>query len=280
MVFARYSFEDGSNAVTVVSVRCLFAVIAIALTLKFAPAQRPALGHERWLLLGMGVVFALNVFAFYKSIELLRVPLAVLIFYINPLLIGLLSGWVGLERHSTRTWMWACVSLVGLAFATGASPESIDPNGVLWAIAAAFMITVVLVLSTRFLTHIDARSRTGWMMASTTAILWLVSVSSGSLAWPQHAAGGWAIVAVSVLYAIGVVSLFTSATRIGPLRTAVVMNLEPLIAIAGSWMVLGQGLTPMQLFGGVLVLGGVLGAQLGRGVVTHPIKGEVHAARR
>ena len=82
------------------------------------------------------------------------------------------------------------------------------------------------------------------------------------------------------MYAIGVVSLFTSATRIGPLRTAVVMNLEPLIAIAGSWMVLGQGLTPMQLVGGVLVLGGVLGAQLGRGVVTHPIKGEGHATRR
>jgi drug/metabolite transporter (DMT)-like permease len=69
---------------------------------------------------------------------------------------------------------------------------------------------------------------------------------------------------VCVLYAIGLVALFTSATRIGPLRTGLAMNLEPVVAIGGSWLLLGQGLAPTQLAGGALVIAGVIGAQMSK----------------
>ena len=49
--------------------------------------------------------------------------------------------------------------------------------------------------------------------------------------------------------------------RIGPLRTGLAMNVAPLVAISGSWLILGRGLTPAQLAGGVLVIAGVIGAQ-------------------
>jgi hypothetical protein len=56
----------------------------------------------------------------------------------------------------------------------------------------------------------------------------------------------------------------TSATRIGPIRTSAMMNLEPVIAIALSTVVLHQGLSGLQYAGGVLVMVGVVGAQLSR----------------
>jgi drug/metabolite transporter (DMT)-like permease len=59
-------------------------------------------------------------------------------------------------------------------------------------------------------------------------------------------------------------ALFTSATRIGPLRTGLVMNLEPVVAIGGSWLLLGQGLAPAQLAGGALVITGIVGAQMSK----------------
>ena len=90
------------------------------------------------------------------------------------------------------------------------------------------------------------------------------TLASSALMWPQRTPGMWALAGVCALYAIGLVALFTSAVRIGPLRTGLVMNIEPVVAIGGSWLLLGQGLTPVQLLGGALVIAGVIGAQTSR----------------
>ena len=263
MVLARVAFEDGSNALTVVTVRCVFAALAIGIALRLsgAPATAP---RSRIQLLALGVLFALNVFAFYRSIELLRVPLAILSFYVYPLLSGLFSALAGLERFSRRTLVFGLVSFAGLGLATGASPEAVDPLGLGYAVLAAVLIALLLVVSTRYLSHVDAKGRTFWMMVSTSTLLVCATLAADAVAWPRSATGWWAMAAVCALYAVGLVALFTSATRIGPLRTSLVMNVEPIIAITASWLILGQGLTPTQILGAALVIAGVVGAQAGR----------------
>ena len=42
------------------------------------------------------------------------------------------------------------------------------------------------------------------------------------------------------------------------------MNLEPVVAIGASWLILGQGLAPAQMLGAALVIAGVIGAQVGK----------------
>ena len=112
VVLARFAFEDGSNAATVVSVRCAFAALAIGVALRIGGSERHTSGRERALLLGLGLVFALGVFSFYKAIEILRVPLAILSFYVNPLIIGVFGALVGFERLSGRMLLFALLSLV------------------------------------------------------------------------------------------------------------------------------------------------------------------------
>ena len=264
VVLARFAFEDGSNAATVVSVRCAFAALAIGIALRISGEQRHTTGRERLLLLGLGVFFALGVFSFYKAIEILRVPLAILTFYVNPLIIGVLGALVGFERPSGRILLFALASLAGLALATGASPEAVDAAGIAYALLAAALTAAVLVVSTHRLSHVNAKSRTFWMMTSTSATLAASTLAGDAFMWPKSALGMGAVAGICVLYAIGLVALFTSATRIGPLRTGLAMNLEPIVAIGGSWLLLGQGLTPAQLAGGALVIAGVLGAQMGK----------------
>jgi drug/metabolite transporter (DMT)-like permease len=264
VVLARFAFEDGSNAATVVSVRCAFAALAIGIALGIGGEQRRTTGRERALLLVLGLFFALGVFSFYKAIEILRVPLAILAFYVNPLIIGALGALVGFERLSGRTLLFALVSLVGLALATGASPEAVDAAGIGFAMLAAALTAAILVVSTHRLSHVNAKSRTFWMMTSTSAALAAGTLAGDALMWPKSALGMWAVAGVCVLYAIGLVALFTSATRIGPLRTGLAMNLEPVVAIGGSWLLLGQGLAPAQLAGGALVIAGIVGAQMTR----------------
>ena len=264
VVLARFAFEDGSNAATVVTVRCAFAALAIGIALRLGGEQRHTTGRERALLLGLGLFFALGVFSFYKAIEILRVPLAILAFYVNPLIIGVFGALVGFERMSGRTLLFALVSLVGLALATGASPEAVDAAGIGFAMLAAVLTAGILVVSTHRLSHVNAKSRTFWMMISTSAVLAASTLAGNAFMWPKSTLGLAAVAGVCVLYAIGLVALFTSAVRIGPLRTGLVMNLEPIVAIGGSWLLLGQGLAPVQLAGGALVIAGIVGAQMSR----------------
>jgi len=264
VVCARVAFEDGSNASTVVTLRCAFAMLAIGIAVRFSRAPDRSNARDRRLILMLGILFAANVYAFYKAIELLRVPLAILIFYVYPLFTGVISALAGLERLNTPMVLFSLLSLAGMALATGASPEALQPLGLLLALFAGSVVAVSLVVTSRYVAHVDALRRTFWMMVSTSAVLLVGLIGSGSFAWPKSAVGGMAIAGVCAFYAVGLVGLFTSATRIGPMRTAVMMNLEPVLAIALSTLVLQQGLSGLQYAGGALVIAGVMGAQLAR----------------
>jgi probable blue pigment (indigoidine) exporter len=278
VVAARAAFEDGANTATVVTLRCLFAMLAIGVAIRVTDranrrAGRPAgatTARERRLFLALGLVFALNVYCFYYAVELLKVPLAILAFYVYPLMTGGFATALGLERFSLRMGGFALLSLAGLALATGASPEAVNPVGVALALLAGAVIAFLLVVTTRYLSRVDAKRRTFWMMVSTSSLLLAVTLCSGGVQWPKSATGWWAIAAVCLFYAVGLVALFTSATRIGPTRTAIAMNLEPVIAIALSILVLGQGLSLAQFAGGALVIAGVIGAQLAKAPAPAP----------
>jgi drug/metabolite transporter (DMT)-like permease len=63
---------------------------------------------------------------------------------------------------------------------------------------------------------------------------------------------------------IAILSVFISANRVGPFRTALVMNLEPLLATVGSAILLGQVIAPVQALGGAIMLAALVAFQLRR----------------
>jgi drug/metabolite transporter (DMT)-like permease len=264
VICARLAFENGTNASTVVTLRCLFALVAFGIALRLRSGGEVTASRDRRFIVILGILFALNVYAFYKAIELLKVPLAVLTFYVYPLMTGVVSALAGLERMSGRLVAFGLVSLAGLALATGAAPESLDVLGVVLALVAAAIVATTLVLTARRVPHVDPLRRSYWMMLSTSVVIAAAMLGTGSFQWPNSVTGMAGIAGVCVFYAVGLIGLFTSATRIGPIRTAAMMNLEPVIAIALSTVVLNQGLSGLQYAGGVLVMVGVVGAQLSR----------------
>ena len=55
-----------------------------------------------------------------------------------------------------------------------------------------------------------------------------------------------------------------STIRIGPFRSALIMNLEPLLAALLSIPLLGEVMTPVQAAGGAIMLGALVAFQLRR----------------
>jgi drug/metabolite transporter (DMT)-like permease len=61
-----------------------------------------------------------------------------------------------------------------------------------------------------------------------------------------------------------VLTLFMSINRIGPFRSALIMNLEPLLATVLSAPLLGEVITPLQGLGGAIMLAALVAFQLRR----------------
>ena len=73
-----------------------------------------------------------------------------------------------------------------------------------------------------------------------------------------------ALIVVSAVVTVAVITLFMSIQRVGPFRTALIMNLEPLGATILSAPLLGEVITPLQGLGGVIMLAALVAFQLRR----------------
>ena len=83
---------------------------------------------------------------------------------------------------------------------------------------------------------------------------------------PQTPTGWMAVARRQRLHRGAVLTLFifVSTMRIGPFRTALIMNLEPLLATMLSALLLGEVITPLQGLGAGIMLAALVAFQLWR----------------
>jgi drug/metabolite transporter (DMT)-like permease len=105
------------------------------------------------------------------------------------------------------------------------------------------------------------------MLATTGAVYWGANLATGHPVLPPDVpAEAWpGIVGVGVVAGfIAVQAFYAGAQRVGAAQASLISTVEPLWTIVAAGLLFGERLQPMQLAGGVLILGGVLLAQTGR----------------
>ncbi len=115
-----------------------------------------------------------------------------------------------------------------------------------------------------------ASAATALMMSASGVCFWILALATGArvlpadipvAAWP----GMLGIAMVSTFVAIQ--TFYLATERIGAAQTALVSTFEPVWTIGLAAVLFGERLGPIQLLGGVLVIGGVLLSQLPTGAV-------------
>jgi drug/metabolite transporter (DMT)-like permease len=222
-----------------------------------APAQRN-------VALVIGVLFAANVFFLFKAIEAMEVPVAILLYFTYPLLTGLAAAATGMERLGLAGALAALVAFGGLALIVGAHPVGIALAGIAFALAASLSRVVILLITRAWLGGADARLISVWSMLAATAVF--VAAAAVMRHWqpPVTALGWYALIGASMAMVVAVLFVFISTARVGPFRTALFMNLEPLLATAGSAVFLGEVITPLQALGGAVMITALVAFQLRR----------------
>jgi drug/metabolite transporter (DMT)-like permease len=262
--FAKVALAAGSDVLTLALCRGVVGVVILLCYLRIGAPPLPATPRERLIALGLGVLFAAIVFGLFKAIQLITVQIAVLTYFIYPLLTGIGGAIFGVERLSWRGLLAAIVAFFGLALMIGAYPHALSIAGLAFAIEAALCRTVFLLVARTALQKLDPRLTTWYSLLSSTAVFAIGAAATLNWQVPQTAYGWIAVLIVSVCTAVAVLTLYMSTIRIGPFRSALIMNLEPLLAALISIPLLGEVMTPIQAVGGAIMLAALVAFQLRR----------------
>jgi drug/metabolite transporter (DMT)-like permease len=262
--FAKVAFASGADVLTLALARGVVGVGILFCFLRVGTSPLPAAPRTRAIALGLGVLFAMIIYGLFRAIELITVPIAVLTYFIYPLLTGIAAALFGVERLGWQGWVAAVVAFFGLALTIGAYPHQLAIAGVAFAIGAALCRTTFLLIARTELQKLDPRLTAWYSLISSTAIF--AVAAAVTMNWhPPQTTGGWvAIGIVSICTAVATLTLYISTVRIGPFRSALIMNLEPLLATLLSAPLLGEVITPVQGIGAAIMLGALVAFQLWR----------------
>jgi probable blue pigment (indigoidine) exporter len=262
-VLTKIVIGSGADVLTILSFRSLVGIAFVASWLRFG--RRPEADRRvRLISLGIGILFSGLIFCLFKAIAAIDVATAVLSYFTYPLLTGIAASIFGLEPLRWRGLLCALAAFCGLAIMLGAHPAGLAFAGVAYAIGAGCCRTAVLLVTRAYLVGADARLTTWYSMLSSTAVFIAVSIEQQNWNAPQTSLGWTCLVAMSLATTASILFVFVSTLRIGPFRTALIMNLEPLTATILSALVLGQVITPVQGLGSAIMLAALVAFQLWR----------------
>jgi drug/metabolite transporter (DMT)-like permease len=254
-ILIKIAYGSGMDVMTLITLRGILSVAFLWVWLHLAP---PAVWHpprQRMTALALGLLFGFTMFGLLQAIALLPVSIAILAYFIYPLLTGIFGAVTGVDRLGWRALLTALAAFVGLALMLGERFTDLSMLGLASAFAAAFCRVVSLILTRAYLNGTDARVTTWYSMVSSTLMFVLASLCVGAWNLPETGVGWAAFLAITCCSTLSTLLIYISTNRVGPFRTALVMNLEPMVTTVASILLLGEVLSSMQAIGaGIMIV--------------------------
>ena len=263
-ILLKVVFSSGMDVLSLASLRGVIVVVFFMVWLRVQPPRVPHSKRERLIALGIGVLFSVTMFGLLQSVALLPVSIAILAYFIYPLLTGLAGAATGVDRVGWRALLAALAAFIGLALMLGFNLDELAPLGLASAFIAAVARVVTLLLTRAYLNRTDARLTTWYSMVPSTALYLVALAVLGTYSLPASGVGWAAFAGVTITTTLSTLMIYISASRIGPFRTALIMNLEPLLTTLFSMLLLGETLTLIQGAGAGIMIVSLVAFQLMR----------------
>jgi drug/metabolite transporter (DMT)-like permease len=245
----------------------LAAVVLVAMAAAMhdqLPSRRDALALVGLGVLGNGCYQLLFVFGIAHS----RAGTAALMLAAGPAFVAVISRLRGTERASRRRWAGIALQLAGMAcviFGGARGPAGEDSVlGLVLILSGTLCWSLYTVLLKPYTERVHGIPLAAYTMAGGAVPMALVAAPAMLAApWRSLPAGVWWAVAYSGIMSLVVAYLFwyRGVRVIGPTRTAMFSNVQPIIALAVAWLALGETPTRWQLLGGALIMTGLLGSR-------------------
>jgi drug/metabolite transporter (DMT)-like permease len=184
-----------------------------------------------------------------------------LIFGCTPIVVSLISSYVGHERIGPLRWAGVLLSFLGIYLVIAQHPgEGATRVGDLMIAAALVAWTAFTIGSRPLLSRHSPLALTGFtMIIGAAGYIPLGVPSLLRLDWSTVSVTAWVGMIYSSIFALVIAYLiwYTGVQRLGNSHTSLYSNVVPIIAMAIAAFVLGEPLTARKITGAAAVLGGL-----------------------
>ncbi|GAB4541356.1 MAG: DMT family transporter [Anaerolineales bacterium] len=208
------------------------------------------------------------------SVKYNGASVATVMAFSSPAMTALLSYFILKERFSAAKIFSILLSFVGIVFVSGAynpAAWNLNPLGILFGLLSGFMFAVYNVQGKRA-SDANINAWTAMLYSFAVASIFLFFFTLGNdffvtrrplmsdLLWLGSSAGGWGLLfLLGVIPTLGGFGLYTLSIRyLSPTVSNLIATLEPALTAVLAYFFLSEIMSAMQLFGGALLLTGVI----------------------
>jgi drug/metabolite transporter (DMT)-like permease len=221
--------------------------------------------HDVLRLLFLGVIGnGLYQLFFVHGVARTRAGNASLIVGAAPAFIALAARARGMERVKRMTLVGIALSVIGVALVIAGSATSSNGQTTLVGSVLVFLgvlcWTAYTIMLQPYTKRIDVIQLSAVTMVGGAVPLLVASMPAlVATDWSSVGAGGWLALFYSSVISMGVAYFFwyRGLRVLGPTRTAVYSNLQPIVALLAAWAFLGEVPTIFQGLGAVTIIAGV-----------------------
>jgi drug/metabolite transporter (DMT)-like permease len=259
ILVANMAYRDGVDVQTVNAARHIVTVTLLFLFLKLRGRKLKLPPRERYTGLALGIsVFMMGV-GYLSATQYIPVSVAVLIFYAHPFLVAIIARFTENEPITPIRLLAITIAFIGLVFAMGIqSVAGLNWYGIAFGFLAALGAASFVTVSSLVIRTADPQTVNIHCLTAGTVLYVAFMLFSGGPA--EHiATAGWFKMGLSGLALfIAYATLFIGLEIIGPVKTSMLLNAEPIITIILAAILLGERLAFTQLIGAGFVMAGII----------------------
>ena len=213
------------------------------------------------LLLG-GSVLGLNWVALFEAYRQLNVSLATLIYYVGPILVLLFSPLLFREKLNSRKITSVVFVAVGLVCISGSiALRGMSMRGLLTAVVSALFYAAVIIFNKR-ITHTGGLQTAALELDIAFVIVLIYMMLTVGLPHPAVSDIPWIAVIGLVNTGLAYLLYFSGLQKLPAQSAALISYVDPVSALVFSALFLHETMTPVQILGAVLIIGGAVFGEL------------------
>ena len=256
-LFAKPLMNNGASTEAILFFRYGIAVVLLGAFLLLKKESFRINLRQAGVLLGLGLLYTASSAFLFEAYKYIASGLATTLVFLFPVMVAIIMVFLKVVP-SWPVWLSIAATFAGVMIMTGGTgTEAIDPTGIWFSIASAFVyaLFIVIINRSKAISSIPNSLLTFYALSvGTVFFLTRCGLSGAELLTGLDGGMAWAnLLGLAILPTIVSTASLAIATRnIGATKASVLGVFEPITAILVGTLVFGEELTP-NIIAGILI---------------------------
>ena len=258
-IFRRYI--DLSSSLLAFA-RGIVGALFLYVFLKMRKYNMPKIQSKKQvcLLILSGALMGLNWLCLFEAYNYTSVATATLCYYMQPIMIVLVSPVLFKEKLTSKKLVCVAVALLGMVFVSGVLETQVGGFlGIVLGLLAAVLYGIVVIMN-KFITDVDSYQKTMIQLVSAACIMIpYMIITSDTIVVSMDVVSILMLLIVCIVHTgIAYALYFGAIPHMKTQTVALLSYLDPVVAILLSAIVLQEPLTILGIIGAICILGSTI----------------------